>query len=125
VRGIPFDKGHKKIGGRVKGTKNKPKTFAENLVDVHDGMSREEVLALDKRALELAMGQTIVTESQDGQQITAKVVSDPRLLIAIMYEVRKEREGKSQAPIQSLPILDGLRKELEGYGTRGDDTATA
>jgi hypothetical protein len=108
-----YQPGHKKEGGRRAGTPNKPKTFAENLVEVHNGMSRSEIVRLDKRALELAMGQTIITESRDGKTLTSKVVSDPRLLIAIIEEVRKEQEKKRDfiaVPVSPEFYADTMKK---------------
>ena len=109
--------------GKPKGCKNKPAPFMERLREAFGTHIKDTDLEkLVTRALAHACGDTIITESADGEKLTAKVVSDPRLLLGLGGFVAKAEERRpAGAP---MPILDGLRKELEGY-SKPSDTATA
>ena len=121
-RGKPFQKGDPRAG-RKKGSKNIPKPLVQKLQEAFGRkLTEEDADKLVEAAIKHATGDTIVTESADGQALTAKCVSDPRLLMGLGGLVAKREEVKS--PIPPMPVLQALREELEGYG-KPDDIATA
>ena len=108
--------------GRPKGALNKEKPLLQKLREAFGrNLSEKDCDRLVEAALTHAVGDVIISENADGTKQTAKVVSDPRLLLGLGSLVTKSEEKNT---IQAMPILDGLRKELEEYG-KPDDTATA
>ena len=91
---MPFKKGQSgNPKGKAKGCKNKPKGLVQKLQEacgseISDARAQEMI----RRALAHACGDTIVTESADGQNLTAKCVSDPRLFGMILNAVAKAEE---------------------------------
>ena len=102
--------------------KNKPKPLAARLAEIFGEVSEKNLRELVDLALTHAKGDTIITESQDGEKLTAKCVSDPRLF-GIISKTVTDHEEKHRAAIPAMPILDGLRKELENIGEPDDDSA--
>ena len=76
---------------------------------------------LVERALTHAKGDTIITESADGEKLTAKCVSDPRLLLG-MGKMVSDSEAKAPnfipVPVSpefyksTMDKLDGIEAEL-------------
>ena len=115
---MPYKKGQSgNPKGKPKGAKNKPKPLIQKLIESFGGsISEADLVRLSKDAMKHATGDIIVTEGADGQSLTAKCVSDPRLLLGCSKMI-VDAEMKKWQPSGSLPpILDGLRKELENYG---------
>ena len=118
-KGRPFQKGN---GGRPKGAKNKPKPLAQRLAEIVGEVSEKKLRELVDFALTHAKGDTIITESQDGEKLTAKCVSDPRLF-GIISKTVTDHEEEHRPAKPPMPILAGLRKELENLGDPDDDSA--
>ena len=79
-KGDPKPKG----SGRKKGVTNKPKPFMERLREAFgEHISDADMKDIVERALIHAKGDTIITESADGEKLTAKCVSDPRLFLGM------------------------------------------
>ncbi len=114
---MPFQKGQSgNPKGKPKGTKNKPKPWVVRLQEAFGGaISDTDLEELARRAVKHAAGDTIITESQDGQSLKAKLVSDPRLFLGVGQMIQRHEE-KHQDRSALPPILEGLRQELEQYG---------
>ena len=122
---MPFKKGQSgNPKGKPKGCLNKEKPLLVKLREAFGRkLTEQDCDRLIESALAHAMGDAIVTETPDGQKITAKVVSDPRLLLGLGGLVAKSEEKRPMA--EAMPVLDSLRQELENYGKPSADSATA
>ena len=119
---MPFKKGLSgNPKGKPKGCKNKPKPLAARLSEIFGEVNEKDLKELVQIALTHAKGDTIVTESADGQKLSAKCVSDPRLF-GIISKTVTDHEAKTQTQRDLPPILAGLRQELESYSKPSDET---
>lgn len=110
-------KGHKKWGGRKRGTPNATRPVSEQLRNAFDRKMQEaDYNKLVEMALAHACGDQIVTESADGQSMTVKLVSDPRLLNSLLPFVAtkaRDADDKPQTPADSVKAAVAVLKELE------------
>jgi hypothetical protein len=114
----PFSKDYqpKKRRGKAK-----PKPLAVRLSEIVGERPEKDLKEIVDWAFKHAKGDTIITESSDGEKLTAKCVSDPRLFGMITKTIT-EHEAKKPSFI-SVPVspefykstmdkLDGIETEL-------------
>ena len=120
---MPFKKGQSgNPKGKPKGCKDKPKPLAARLAAIFGEVQEKDLKALVDRALTHALGDTIVTESLDGQKLTAKCVSDPRLFGIITKTITEHEAKKTNfvaVPVSpefyqsTMQKLDAIERELD------------
>ena len=102
--------------------KNKPKPLAARLAEIFGEVSEKNLRELVDLALTHAKGDTIITESQDGEKLTAKCVSDPRLFGIISKTVTDHESKKPNfvaVPVSpefyqsTMHKLDAIENDIE------------
>ena len=111
---MPFKKGQSgNPKGKPKGAKNKPKLLAVRLSEIFGEVSEKDLKELVDLALKHAKGDTVITESSDGEKLTAKCVSDPRLF-GIITKTITEHEAKKPSfipvPVSPEFYADTMKK---------------
>ena len=110
----PFSKDYQP--GKRRG-KNKPRPFIQRLREAFgEHISDKDMKDLVERALTHAKGDTIITESLDGEKLTAKCVSDPRLLLGMgkmVTDAETKKPDTPPTPADSVKAAIAVLKELE------------
>ena len=117
-----FSKDYQPAKRRGRAKKSQVEVWGEMLASY----TKSEREHIKDAALRHACGDVIITESHDGEKLTAKCVSNPTLFLGLLRLVSDaEQEANKKPQALFIPVPDDIRAKLQSYKHPGANSATA